>query len=166
MARSERHERLVDLVRFKLIPRLRELGYPYVGGWADDSTMAMTLGLPTPQRGGQAPDLIITPAPDIRVWPVFADWAPSPEEYDTLPLLVEVGNFCPSKWPEYLPVMHVGFNLRVSLVNATGRVFEQIAVREMRFILAQEAARDPALRFQKSLNRRQVRGANRRAHSR
>ena len=33
------------------------------------------------------------------------------------PVIIEVGNYIPSKWETDMPVVHVGFNHRVSLVN-------------------------------------------------
>ncbi|MGH2457291.1 MAG: hypothetical protein ACRDIY_00300 [Chloroflexota bacterium] len=125
MRGSALHEHLVDLARFDLHTRLRQRGYL----WAASQSPELI-----PEQFGprQYADAIL--------WSEMArpDGEPTTTSEPVYPpIVVEVGEFNPEKWPTWLPVLHVAFNGRVSLVNPTGRKFEEIVREEMLALCAE-----------------------------
>jgi len=115
---KETHESLVNLVRFDAPHLLRQQGFEMLV-ITGEKFMAMALGRKTAGKG-RLPDVILYPLDD----------EPGP------PLLVEIGQYSPSKWPSDIPVLHVGVNGAVSLINPTRRQFEQNLANAVRRLLS------------------------------
>lgn len=111
---TELHQDLLDIVRFDLAAMLRE-DYPDLVVQAEDAITRLVIE--TEDR--LYPDAIL-----FRTW---REKCP--------PLLVEIGNFQPCKWPGNIPVLHVGKTGRASLLNHTGDGFELDALCVARHVL-------------------------------
>jgi len=102
------HEAVLDLIRCDVVPKLRRQGLNLLC-IMDDHLMSILCG--TIQVGRKAsayPDMILIDDGD---------------EYADSLLLVEVGQYEVEKWSEKQPVLHIGFDGQVSLINSGGSAF-------------------------------------------
>jgi hypothetical protein len=104
---GELHEGIIDLIRFDVMRLLRLQGLSF-HCVVDDGFMALLCQ--TTREGKKA-----SKYPDM----LLMEDVPNGET-----ILVEVGQYRPSKWGAETPVLHIGFNGCVSLVNGTGTAFE------------------------------------------
>ena len=105
------HQELMGWLRFDFLPSLEEL-FPEIEWFVlfDDGLMATLLETQGHaykpnggKKGGYYPDGLV----------VYND----NESGETGSLAIEVGRYDPSRAPEVVTVLHVGFNGRVSLIN-------------------------------------------------
>jgi len=101
---SDVHKRLIDLVRCKTLAALESKG------WKGVSCLTTTL----------MSSLLPQKLADSRL---SADAIFVHSNANNI-VLIEVGQYVPSKWDSSISVIHVGFNHRVSKVNFQGRKFE------------------------------------------
>lgn len=108
------HENIVTLLRTEVVQKLRYT-YPSVSVVAHEWSMALFTGQ---GKRNQIPDLLFLPS--------------SPFEGESVPLIIEIGECTPCKWDEDLPVIHIGFNGRVTLMNPTKRTFDYTVTETIR----------------------------------
>lgn len=111
------HEEIVTLLRTAVVQKLRYT-YPSVSVVAHEWSMALFTGQGIQNR--QIPDLLFLPT--------------SPLEENSTPLLIEIGDCTPCKWDKEFPVIHIGFNGRVTLMHPARRTFDytvEETIREM-----------------------------------
>lgn len=120
---SERHQDLENLVRFGTLTVLRERRGAVWG--TVDGGLPMAMGIPREESGRCLyPDAMLCPD----------------EHTDPQALFVEIGEYDLGKWPASVPVLHVTLTGRASLLNSTGREFDQEALDVTNELLAYTAA--------------------------
>lgn len=110
----EEHENFITFLRSEVAQALRHT-YPSVSVVAHEWSMAKLTGQ---DKRHQIPDLLFLPI--------------SPLEGNTTPLIVEIGECTPCKWDEQFPVVHIGFNGRVTLMNPSKRMFDYTVTETIR----------------------------------
>jgi hypothetical protein len=127
---GKEHEEIVNLIRFDAVNLLRmRHGRQYTEVLCMAAEIFMTAALGTSPEGGRSKADRI---PDIVLGlPGYSD--------DGTWLVVEVGRYDPSKWEPNVPVLHVGFNRSVNIINPKGHPFEQDMAGAVRAVLAQQA---------------------------
>ncbi|OGO37367.1 MAG: hypothetical protein A2Z03_04120 [Chloroflexi bacterium RBG_16_56_8] len=107
------YEDILMAIRHSFRDVMSEHGFTDYLGVLDDHMMMSLLGEARIDQMGKPGRLFGSRVPDM----LFV--------HEGNPVIVEVGNYNPSKWSEF-PVIHVGFNLAISIINDNGDNFTRV----------------------------------------
>lgn len=125
---GEEHQTIAKILRTKIIPLLRKRGYPNAAIIYLQKIWDYKLGYKDEDKNKLHPDAMIC----SRYVPYeYLNGNPYEDEM----ILIEIGNYTPSKWPFY-SVIHIGFNYKVTSIFKSESDFKLQTLKAIEEVLA------------------------------